>query len=187
MDGMQGDAVTAEEVVLVDRDDNALGASGKLLAHQAPGLLHRALSVVLWTPDGKIVVQRRSPAKYHFAGLWSNSCCSHPRPNEPVLDAATRRVRDELGVVVSDLSVVNRFVYSARDDSTGLVECEVDHVLVGCVEDDLEPDPNEIVDLELAGLQQLESWFAAEPCRFSPWFSGVMLRAVAGARTLGVL
>lgn len=170
--------MTPEEVVLVDRHDNSLGVSSKALVHQPPGLLHRALSVVLWTSDNKVVIQRRSLAKYHFGGLWSNSCCSHPRPNESVVDAAARRVVDELGLAPSGLEVVGRFIYSARDDNTGLVESEVDHVLVGCIEGHLDPDPHEIDDLVLVDLERLASWSAAEKHTFSPWFFDVMCRAV---------
>ncbi len=168
-----------DEVVLVDDDDRPRGVAGKLAAHEAPGLLHRAVSVVLWAPGGRVVVQRRALSKYHFPGLWSNSCCSHPRPGESVVEAASRRVSEELGVVPSGLTCVARFAYSAHDDATGLVEREVDHVLVGRVEDDLDPDPEEVADLELIDLERLAEWFAAEPQSFSPWFSEVMRHATS--------
>lgn len=169
-----------DEVVLVDRDDNACGRCDKVRAHRAPGFLHRAFSVVLWAPDNRIVLQRRSARKYHFAGLWSNSCCSHPRPGESVVDAATRRVFEELGAVPSRLRAVGRFVYSARDEETGMVEQEVDHVLVGHVDGRLDPDPTEVAAVELVAVPTLADWFAADSPRFSPWFGRVMRRAVAG-------
>lgn len=173
------DLVREDDVVLVDGDDRPLGVAQKLAAHEAPGLLHRAVSVVLWAPGGKVVVQRRALSKYHFPGIWSNSCCTHPRPGEPVAAAASRRVSEELGVVPSGLECVGRFAYTAHDHATGLVEREVDHVLVGRLEGDLDPNPQEIADLALIDVDALAEWFAADSQSFSPWFSEVMRHAIA--------
>lgn len=176
-DAVTEDLLTDDKVVLVDGNDRPRGAASKLAAHEAPGLLHRALSVVLWAPEGRVVVQRRALGKYHFPGLWSNSCCSHPRPGESITETARRRVAEELGAVPFGLTCVGRFAYSAHDDATGLVEREVDHVVVGRIEGDLDPNPDEIADLKLIDLEALVTWFASESQSFSPWFCEVMRHA----------
>ena len=87
---------SAEHVVLVDEADGEIGTAPKLDAHRQ-GRLHRALSVIVRDPQGRILLQKRHAAKYHSGGLWTNTCCSHPRPDEPVAAAATRRLREEMG------------------------------------------------------------------------------------------
>src|SRR5687767_11187246 len=88
------------DLVLVDEHDRPLGTAEKLAAHQRGGTLHRAFSVFLFNDAGRMLLQQRAAGKYHFGGLWTNACCSHPRPGEAVEDAARRRVREELGVDV---------------------------------------------------------------------------------------
>lgn len=179
--------MTPDQVITVDADDRPRGRCDKLSAHRAPGLLHRALSIMLWVPGDGMVLQRRSEAKYHFAGLWSNSCCTHPRPGESVLDAATRRVGEELGATPSELGAVSRFVYLARDHSTGMVEHEVDHVLVGRIDGELRPNPAEIADYVTVDAATLDRWLTNDPSAFSPWFTEVVRRAVPAAAVLGRL
>ena len=113
----------AEQVVLVDEGDRAIGAAEKLSAHRDGGRLHRAFSVFLFDAQGRVLLQRRAVAKYHFPLLWTNACCGHPRPGEGVVEAARRRVREELGVAVT-LRPAFAFVYAAEDPATGLVERE---------------------------------------------------------------
>src|ERR1700754_4943674 len=85
-----------EEVILVDKDDTPLGTMEKIEAHRQ-ALLHRAFSVFIFNSKGEMLLQRRAPGKYHSPGLWTNACCSHPRPGEETIDAAARRLREELG------------------------------------------------------------------------------------------
>mgnify|MGYP000919705071 CR=1 FL=1 len=77
--------------------------------------------------QGRILLQRRADTKYHFGGLWTNSCCGHPRPGEPVATAASRRLREEMGIDVV-LEAVASFIYRASDPESGLTEHELDHV-----------------------------------------------------------
>src|SRR4051794_27812216 len=97
-----------DDIVLVDEHDRPLGTCAKLAAHRNGGTLHRAFSVFLFDSAGRMLLQQRAAGKYHFGGLWTNACCSHPRPGEAVADAARRRVREELGVEV-DLRPVLSF------------------------------------------------------------------------------
>ena len=118
----------SEMVVLVDEQDNETGVMPKLEAHEV-GLLHRAFSVFVFNNKGELLLQQRALDKYHSAGLWTNTCCSHPRPGENVLDAAHRRLIEEMGFDC-ELKEVFSFVYKASMEND-LTEHEYDHVFTG--------------------------------------------------------
>ena len=94
-----------------------------------PGLLHRAVSVVIFDGDNRTLLQRRAPGTYHFANRWSNTCCTHPRSGEDPLAAARRRLTEEMGMTL-ELTEVGIFLYRAEDPVSGLVKNEYDHVFV---------------------------------------------------------
>ncbi|MCU1490331.1 MAG: idi, partial [Acidimicrobiaceae bacterium] len=133
-------------VVLVEEDGTVTGSAPKLEAHRSPGLLHLAFSVFLYRQDGSMLLQRRSPAKYHFPGVWANACCSHPGPGEDLVSSAERRVVEELGLVCA-LSPAGSFVYRAPCAESGLVEHELDHVLIGTILAEPVPDNSEVAAL----------------------------------------
>jgi isopentenyl-diphosphate delta-isomerase len=126
-----------DQVILVNEKDEMVGVGEKLKIHQA-GLLHRAFSIFIVNARGELLLQRRALSKYHSPGLWSNTCCGHPRPGEQVMAAAQRRLKAEMGLDCR-LEVVGSFIYLA-DVGDGLVEHEFDHLLVG--HSDLEPTLN---------------------------------------------
>lgn len=161
-----------ELVVLLDEDGTEIGEMEKLAAHQGDGSLHRAFSVFLFDRDGRMLLHRRASSKHHFRDLWTNSCCSHPRPGESVADAGARRVREELGVEVeaAALREVGSFVYRAEDDGSDLVEHEWDHVLVGHLDGDPDPDPAEVGAWRWMDRTQVDAELADDPSRFTPWF-----------------
>ena len=163
-------------VELVDEAGLAVGRATVADAHRAPGRLHRAFSVVLVDPAGRLLLQRRAAVKTRFAGRWANSCCGHPAPGSPLATAAAERVRDELGVAVADLREVGVHTYRAADDATGLVECEYDHVLLGRVPADLDaaPDPAEVSELRWIGPSALHDSIASDPDAYAPWLPGVL-------------
>ena len=130
----------AEHVVLVDEADAAIGTAPKLDAHRE-GRLHRALSVIVRDPQGRILLQKRQAAKYHSGGLWTNTCCSHPRPDEPVQAAAGRRLREEMGFSCPLLPLVT--VTYRADVGNGLIEHELVHVFAGLYAGAVQPDPRE--------------------------------------------
>lgn len=117
-----------EEVILVDRDDNQLGLMEKMEAHEK-AVLHRAFSVFIFNDKGETMLQRRALSKYHSPGLWTNTCCSHPRDGESVEQAALRRMQEEMGFT-TEVKEVFDFIYKA-DVGQGLIEHELDHVLIG--------------------------------------------------------
>ncbi|MCB0791477.1 MAG: isopentenyl-diphosphate Delta-isomerase [Flavobacteriales bacterium] len=156
-----------EHVVLVDADDVERGTMEKIEAHRR-GELHRAFSVFLFDRTGDLLLQRRATGKYHSAGLWSNSCCGHPRPGESLIAAAVRRTREELGASIRPEHAFT-FTYRAQLDH-GLIEHEVDHVLIGHCDGPFHPDPTEVNALRSAGTGAILREMERDPARFTAWF-----------------
>jgi isopentenyl-diphosphate delta-isomerase len=176
--GREIDRLTSEErVVLVDRDDREVGTEEKLRAHQT-GVLHRAFSVFVMDDQDRVLLQQRAAGKYHSGGLWTNTCCGHPRPGESVRRAAERRLQEEMGIDV-DLAPSGRFLYRANLEN-GLVEHELDHVFVGRFDGAPSPDPGEAADWRWESRPQLEAAVAAHPERFTAWLP-LALRALGRA------
>ena len=170
----------AHLVELVDADGTPRGAATVADAHQPPGDLHRAFSVVLADPSGRLLLQRRATVKTRFAGRWANACCGHPEPGVTAADAATVRLREELGLDTAaspiDLHDVGVYVYRATDSDSGRVEHEYDHVLLGALPAgvSLEPDPAEVDELRWVSLNGLRNDIAKAPDAYAPWLSGVI-------------
>jgi isopentenyl-diphosphate delta-isomerase len=156
-----------ERVVLVDESDRELGDAGKLEVH-ADGSLHRAFSVFVINGRGEILLQRRADGKYHSGGLWTNTCCGHPRPGEPVHAAARRRLREEMGFDCA-LRPLGTFLYRA-DVGGGLLEHELDHLYLGEHAADPHPDPAEVSEWRWADPRAALAAAQASPGEFTPWF-----------------
>lgn len=163
-----------ERVILVDRGDAVVGSAEKLAAH-LDGALHRACSVFVFDGAGALLVQRRAAGKYHSAGLWSNSCCGHPRPGEGTLDAARRRLREEMGVDC-ELHAATAMRYRASLGAE-LTEHEFDHIFVGRWDGLPSLDPAEVDAYEWRALAALLTELGDHPSRFTVWF-GPALRAL---------
>jgi len=177
-----GTNMVEEKIVLVDEQDRAVGVEEKIRVHQL-GALHRAFSVFVVNAEGQLMMQRRALTKYHSRGLWSNTCCGHPRPDEPLEQAARRRLKEEMGFD-SHLTELFAFVYRAELED-GLVENEYDHVLLGCFEGIPEPDPAEIVEWKWVNLATLSVDIEEHPESYTYWFRisfDRFLRAVATLR-----
>lgn len=164
-----------ERVVLVDEADVALGSEEKLAAHRA-GLLHRAFSVFVFDRAGRLLLQRRADGKYHSAGRWSNTCCGHPRPAEPLESAARRRLEEEMGLTCP-LRPLGTYRYRARLDG-GLTENELDHLLVGEHEGRPWPDPREASAWRWVAPGALRRELADDPLRFTAWLGGCLERVL---------
>ncbi len=157
-----------ERLVLVDEEDNVLGYETRGRCHHGDGLLHRGFSVYLFDERRKLLIQKRSARKDLWPGYWSNSCCSHPRPGESYEDAARRRVREELGLVLP-LKFLFRFRYQARYDSTGS-ENELCSVFVGEYRDSPEIDPEEIEAWKCLDVKGIDVGMKEAPALYTPWF-----------------
>lgn len=156
-----------DEVILVDTNDHEIGVMEKMEAHEK-ALLHRAFSVFLFNRKGDMLLQQRAFSKYHSGGQWTNTCCSHPRPGESTIDAANRRLQEEMGIH-TQLNKVFDFTYQAPFDN-GLVEHEYDHVFVGEYEGSIEPNPDEVADFKFESLINIEEQIHIAPQEFTPWF-----------------
>ncbi|MEU6072326.1 isopentenyl-diphosphate Delta-isomerase [Micromonospora sp. NPDC047074] len=163
-------------VELVDEAGRPRGETTVSAAHQPPGQLHRAFSVLLVDPGGRVLLQRRAPVKTRFPLRWANSCCGHPGPGESLVEAANRRLREELGAGPVELTEVGVYVYHAEDPTTGRVEFEYDHVLRGDFRPGapLLPDPDEVAELRWVDPAALAADLDADPHAYAPWLGGVV-------------
>ncbi len=159
--------ITEEQLILVDEHNRATGTGGKTAVHRS-GLLHRAFSIFMVDDRGRIVLQQRSPKKYHSGGLWANSCCGHPRPGERTLVAARRRLGEELGVT-GELS----FGFFARYQAAlgnGMHENEFVYVYFGRLKSAPKPAPAEIADIAHLSFDDIGRRIARDPHAFTFWF-----------------
>lgn len=156
-----------EFVILVDDQDNERGTMEKLEAHQR-GVLHRAFSVFIFNDENELLLHRRASEKYHSANLWSNTCCSHPRPGETIAEAAKRRLLEEMGIDCQPQPTFS-FVYKTVFDN-GLTEHELDHVLIGMSTQEPQIDPAEASDWCYINIEELLDWIDDEPEAFTSWF-----------------
>lgn len=156
-----------EEVILVDEADVPVGRMEKLEAHRK-ALLHRAFSVFIYNAKGEMLLQRRASGKYHSPGLWTNACCSHPRPGEDTQAAAIRRLREELGFTTG-LEKLFAFTYRTQFDN-GLTEFEFDHVFVGRYDETPTPDPAEVSDYCYRHPEEIRTDLQSNPHRYTSWF-----------------
>lgn len=158
----------AEELILVDADDNETGHLSKSACHDGHGILHRAFSVFLFDDAGRVLLQQRAPGKRLWPGFWSNSCCSHPRRGESMRVATRRRLLDELHVDVP-LEFVYKFRYRADFGEAG-AEHELCHVFLGRLSDPPEPNDHEIAAIRFLEAEELGRELALRPERYTPWF-----------------
>lgn len=162
-------------VELVDDSGTAAGTATVADAHESPGMLHRAFSVFLRDPSGKVLLQQRAAVKTRFPLRWGNTCCGHPSPGEEVTVSAGRRITEELGLAPVTLREVGVYVYFAEDPSTGRVEREYDHVLLGEIPGGVEfrPDPDEVARLRWVEVDELLREIGHAPEAYAPWLDGV--------------
>lgn len=159
-----------EQVILVDENDQPIGTTEKIQAHEE-GLCHRAFSVFVFRDEfgSELLLQQRAKEKYHSPNLWTNTCCSHPRPGENTLLAAERRLKEELGISVG-LQAIGQFHYIAHFNN-GLIENEVDHVLIGTLANqEIIPNSSEVQACRWVTLTDLKTELGAYPEHFTPWF-----------------
>jgi isopentenyl-diphosphate delta-isomerase len=156
-----------DDVVLVDDDDRAIGTMPKLEAHRL-GRRHRAVSVIVRDGSGRLLLQQRAASKYHSAGLWTNTCCSHPRPEEAAHAAAARRLAEEMGIAAA-LGPLFIMQYRARVPG-GLTEHELVHVFGGTSQDTPRPDPGEVAAWRWVAFDELVRDVQARPQAYTVWF-----------------
>jgi len=160
------DTAADELLILVDKNDMEIGLLDKTTVHQT-GVLHRAFSVFLFNSVGSLMLQRRALSKYHSPGLWSNTCCSHPRKGEKTSEAVSRRLKEEMGLECN-MEFGFSFIYKFEFENH-LTEHEFDHVYFGKSDDLPEPDPTEIKAWKYMSLHKLQDEIFLNPNNFSVW------------------
>jgi isopentenyl-diphosphate delta-isomerase len=155
--------------------DREIGTEEKLKAHRE-AKLHRAFSIFIFNAVGELLLQKRAETKYHSGGLWTNTCCSHPRPDETLHCAARRRLNEEMGFDC-ELTALFSFIYYAELENN-LSEHELDHVFVGCYDGQPSPNPDEVDDWKWMGTEKLKRDVGENPDHYTYWFKLVLDRVV---------
>jgi isopentenyl-diphosphate delta-isomerase len=158
--------MSKDDVIIVNEQDEWLGTMKKLQAHTA-GVLHRAVSVFVLNDKNELLLQQRAQDKYHSGGLWSNTCCSHPMPDESTLTAAHRRLQEEMGFDCP-LEAGFNLRYKA-DVGTGLTENEYDHIYTGYYNGSINMNPEEVKAYKYMSIDTLEKDMKAAPALYTPW------------------
>ena len=156
-----------QQVILVNDQDEAIGTMEKMEAHQK-GLLHRAFSVFIFNSKGEMLLQQRALDKYHSAGLWTNTCCSHPQPGEDIIESAQKRLAEEMGFT-TPLTKVFDFTYRASFDN-GLIEHEFDHVFTGEYDGEVNYNPVEVMNYRYRSTDEIMRSLQTEPQIYTAWF-----------------
>lgn len=155
-----------ENIILVDKGDVVLGPIEKLEAHKK-GLLHRAFSVFIFNSKGQLLIQQRADGKYHSAGLWTNTCCSHPNYGETTLDAIQRRMKEEMDMV-AEVEFKFKFTYKALLENN-LSEHEIDHVYFGFSDELPTINPKEVKNWKYISMEELEEELTTHPENYTAW------------------
>ncbi len=158
-------------VILVDENDNEIGYLDKLEAHQK-GMLHRAFSVLVFNSAGDLLLQKRAAGKYHSAGLWTNTCCSHPKPNELMVDAVQRRLKEEMGIKC-EANFAYKFLYRTTLDHN-LTEHELDYVFIATCDDNPVINSNEVADWKFISLADIRKDIARNAESYTFWFKEII-------------
>jgi isopentenyl-diphosphate delta-isomerase len=169
-----------EQVILVDQEDVPRGQMDKMEAHEK-GLLHRAFSVFIFNSKRELLLQQRALSKYHSGGLWTNTCCSHPRIGESNIHAARRRLKEEMGMDC-DMSYLFKFTYRAEFED-GLTEHEVDHVFFGSSDELPVINPDEVETFKYMDLDTLALDIDVNPSAYTPWLRICLDKVVKHAST----
>lgn len=156
-----------EYVILVDENDNEIGVMEKMKAHRE-GLLHRAFSVFIFNDKDELLLQQRALSKYHSGGLWTNTCCSHPRPNETIKDAAHRRLFEEMGLSC-ELKIKTNFIYKSPFEN-GLTEHELDYVLIGNTNQNPHINKEEVENFKWMSVSDIKKELQNNPDSYTTWF-----------------
>lgn len=170
-------------MILVDENDTPCGRMEKLEAHEK-GLLHRAFSIFIINSKGQVLLQKRALSKYHSPGLWTNTCCSHPRPGESLMDAAKRRLYEEMGF---SCPLVKQFSFTYRTEfENNLIENEYDHVLFGRYDNNPIPNPDEVDSWKWVNPESITNEIRKDKKAFTSWFKIIWDRVAKELKSFSI-
>lgn len=165
------DIVMDNNIILVDENDKQIGTEGKLKAHHE-GKLHRAFSIFVFNSKNELLLQKRVKSKYHSGGLWSNTCCSHPKPDEDIQKAAHRRLKEEMGF---DCDLKEKFSLIYKTDfPNNLTENEFDHVLIGKFNSEPKINLEEASEYKWIDLTKLKKDIENDPQQYTFWLKSIL-------------
>jgi isopentenyl-diphosphate delta-isomerase len=164
-----------EQIILVDKHDQEIGIEEKIWTHQK-GLLHRAFSIFIFNSKDELLIQKRALTKYHSGGLWTNTCCGHPRAGEDLIHAAHRRLREEMGFDCNIIEVFS-FIYQVKF-SNNLLENEYDHVFMGRYDGVPNPNPAEIDDWKWIFENDLRDDLRQKNKSYTCWFLKIVNKVI---------
>ena len=162
------------QVVLVNPADEVIGQTKLLAAHLGKGQLHRAISVLIFNSKKELLLQQRSRHKPLWPLFWSNTCCSHPKPNEGYKKAAERRLLEETNIKLK-LKHYYTFTYQAKYNQK-LSEHEIDAVYWGLTNQKPKPNPQEAADYKYLSISKINKDLKIHPDKYTPWFKLIMKR-----------
>ncbi len=160
-----------EKVIVVDENDNEIGIGEKIKTHKE-GKLHRAFSIFVFNSESKLLIQKRAKTKYHSGGLWANTCCSHPRPKEPIEKAVHRKLKQEMGFDCK-LKEITTFIYKVKFDNS-LFEHEYDHIFVGKSDETPKPNSEEAENYKWIDIEELEKDMQENPAKYTYWLKAAI-------------
>lgn len=163
-----------KKVILVDEKDREIGWEEKIKVHK-DGKLHRAFSIFIFNSKGEILLQKRAETKHHSPGLWTNTCCSHPTPGKNLIDEATRRLKEEMGIE-SNLREIFSFIY--KSNWGDLTEYEFDHVFVGKFDGTPALNKEEAEDWKWIKPEELKRDIKESPEKYTYWFKLILDRVL---------
>ncbi len=166
--------MTKKEIILVDKNDNQIGVGEKIKVHQE-GNLHRSFSIFVFNSQGQMMLQKRAGTKYHSPGLWTNVCCSHPRPNKDIAQEAKKRLEEEMGFPCP-LKDIFTFIYKVELGK--LFEHEFDHVFVGKFDGLPQPDKQEVEDWKWISADELRKDVEEHPEKYAFWFKKIFTKVL---------
>lgn len=158
------------EVVLVNEQDKPIATMDKIEAHRGNGKRHRAISVFLFNSKHQLLMQQRSPQKIVGGLQWANTCCGNVWPNESRLECALRRLQVELGITQAKITPIYTFEYHVQAN-TEFSEWEIDEVYIGIYENEIFPNPDEVIAVTWKSKHEIEKWIKSQPEKIAPWFS----------------
>lgn len=155
-----------DDIILVNKNDSGIGVGEKMAVHRA-GKLHRAFSVFVFNNKDELMLQKRAAGKYHSPNLWSNTCCSHPKPTEETLKGAERRLEEEMGFKC-DLREAFDFIYKTKFKN-GLIENEYDHVFIGKYNKEPVLNLDEASNWKWVSINDLKKDITKNPSNYTHW------------------
>lgn len=161
------------KLILVDKKDREIGTDEKLKAHQE-GKLHRAFSIFIFNSKGEMLLQKRAKTKYHSGGLWSNACCSHPRPNKNIKKEVAKRLKEEMGI---RCSVKEASVILYRANLGKLTEHEINHIFIGKFNGKPKMNKEEAEAWKWINLAELKKDIKKNPSKYTVWFRLILNKA----------